>query len=206
MNLFPFYTEGSQQRIIIDKVYVWESGVEAQVEAILGDVCITFFDILYARNRDWYEAGVSYQFILTGIAYTCRKAEDQIVEITNPEVVEAIRKSQIESGDEISYKDRIPIHTKGMASLLLINEWDRDDYQFHGPVKSVKDIEVLGQIGWRVRTTVLRQLSDDNEFDLDIIVTKKVWGNKSPPQIGDDIEGTLWLQGYLWYPDSIIPK
>ncbi|TLD41122.1 MAG: hypothetical protein JETT_2643 [Candidatus Jettenia ecosi] len=49
-------------------------------------------------------------------------------------------------------------------------------------------------------------ISDDNEFDLDIIVTEKVWGNKPPPQIGDDIEGTLWLQGYLWYPDSIIPK
>ncbi|NUO10478.1 MAG: hypothetical protein HUU08_17785 [Candidatus Brocadia sp.] len=40
----------------------------------------------------------------------------------------------------------------------IVDELDRDDYQFHRPVKSVKDIEILGQIGWRVRTTVLRQL------------------------------------------------
>ena len=89
-----------------------------------------------------------------------------------------------------------------MAALVPISEWDSDDYQFRGPVKSVKEIEMLGQTGWKVRATLLRHLSDDSESDLDIIITSKVWKDKSPPQIGDDIEGTLWLQGYLWYPEK----
>jgi hypothetical protein len=44
-------------------------------------------------------------------------------------------------------------------------------------VKSVKAVEMLGQEGWMVRVTLMRSLEDEQ-----------------------DIEGTLWLQGYLWYP------
>ena len=24
-----------------------------------------------------------------------------------------------------------------------------------------------------------------------------------PPEVGEDIEGSLWLQGYLWYPEPV---
>lgn len=196
VSIFPFWAEGSQQGIVIDKVHIWTSGVEAQIECGLGDARVTFFDTLYTRNRDWHQAGKRYQFILTGIAYDCHKTEDRVIEITKPEVVEAMRKTELVSGD------RIPIHTKGMAVFLPIEEWDRDDYHFRGPVKAVNEIEMLDQPSWKVRATVLRQLSDDSEFDLDIIVTRKVWGDGPPPQVGDDAEGALWLQGYLWYPEE----
>ncbi|MBI5892920.1 MAG: hypothetical protein HZB79_04610 [Deltaproteobacteria bacterium] len=202
VSVFPFCAEGIQHRIVIDKVHVWESGVEAQIEAVLGDASITFFDTLYARNRDWYESNASYQFILTGIAYACKKAEDKIIEITNPDVVEAIRKTLTKDEEESIEGNRIPIHTKRIAVFLPIQGWDRDDYQFRGTIKSVKEIEILDQTGWKVRTTVIRNLSDDSEIDLDIIVTRKAWGDGPPPQTGDDIEGILWLQGYLWYPEK----
>lgn len=113
VSLFPFYAEGIQHRIVIDKVHVWKSGVEAQIEAALGDASITFFDTLYAKNRNWYESGAAYQFILTGVSYACQKAEDRIIEITNPDAVEAIRKTLTENEDAVIEKTEFLYIQKG---------------------------------------------------------------------------------------------
>lgn len=204
VSCFPFYAEGIQHRLVIDKVYVWKSGVEGQIEASLGDASVTFFDTLYAANRSWYKTGDAYQFILIGIAYACQKADDQIIEIEDPEIVEAVQKTLSEDEKLSVHDNKIPIHTKGMAAFLSVEKWDRDDYQFRGHVKGVKEIDILDQKAWNVRATVIRQLSNNNGFDLDIIITRKAWRSSDPPQIGDDIEGTLWLQGYLWYPEKYI--
>ena len=34
-------------------------------------------------------------------------------------------------------------------------------------------------------------------FDLPIVVTAKAWDHDSPPEVGQDVKGTLWMQGYL---------
>ena len=56
--------------------------------------------------------------------------------------------------------------------------------------------DFLGQNGWRARVRVLCEVPEN--FDLDIWVTEKVWAGEHPPQVGEDIEGVLWLQGHLW--------
>jgi hypothetical protein len=205
VSFFPFDHEGIQQELVIEKVHVWKSGVDAQIECNLGGASITFFDTLYAENRGWYEAGKPYQFILSAFAYQCRAAEDQVVQMSNPNPTEEFKARHPEIASEWPEGDTIPVHTKGMASLIPVSGWDRDDYRFRGPVKAIKEMEMLDQPAWRIRTTVLRELDDGREADLDIIVTRKVWGDAPPPQPGDDIEGTLWLQGHLWYPGIELP-
>jgi hypothetical protein len=77
---------------------------------------------------------------------------------------------------------------------------DRDKYSFRGPVKRVEPIEeFLGQSGWLLRVAVMRNEDDsDHEIDLEIVVTKRIWQADTPPAAGQDIEGSLWLQGYLF--------
>lgn len=199
VSLFPFMAVGSQHQLTLEKVHVWESGVEAQVECTWGSACLAFFDTRYAANRAWYESGNNYQFILTGIAYECWRAEDQILEAWNPKQSKEFRKMAPALADNLPDTETMPVHTKGMAGLLPCEKGDRDDFYFRGPIRVVKEINLLDQPGWKVRVTVLRELDDsDREMDLDIIVTRKVWGEALPPQVGGDMEGTLWLQGYLW--------
>ncbi len=38
----------------------------------------------------------------------------------------------------------------------------------------------------------------DEELELDILITRRSWQGSEAPAIGQDIEGTLWLQGFLW--------
>jgi hypothetical protein len=125
---------------------------------------------------------------------------DQVLQAFNPKLTREFKEQHPEIASEWPEGDTIPVHTKETAGLLPVSKWDRDDYWFRGPVKSIKEMEMLDQPAWRIRATVLRNLDDDREIDLDIIVTRKVWGAASPPQPGDDIEGTCWLQGYLWHP------
>ncbi len=206
---YPFDAEGSQQEITLTKVHVWKNGVEGQIECRCGGALFTFFDTLFSANRIWYEIGEVFQVILTGIAYSADKAEDKILQAFNPPLPEHIKQENPELAATWSNEPTIPVHTRGMSVFMPIPEWDRDEYFFRGPIKSVKEMEILDQMAWKVRATVLREL-ENGEMDLDIIVTKKVWGDKSAPQVGEDIEGSLWLQGYLAYPGhaprNFLPK
>ncbi len=201
-SLFPYVGRGSEHALRIETVHVWDRCMEAQIEATMGEAVITFFDCMFVRNKDWYNTGDHYQFILTGIAYDAKNAEDKVFPVgCSPDVLAVLRKHAAEHGYE-SPNEVEELHTKGMTALLPISEWDRDDYQFQGVVRSVKEIEMLEQPGWMVRTTVIRYLGDDGDqtFDLDILITQKIWKDKQAPSEGIEIEGALWLQGYLWSP------
>lgn len=203
-TLYPFLLDGARFSLRIEQVMVWESGVEAQISAALGEASITFFDSAFLANRLWYETGRQYDFILTGIAYDAEPARDMELPCTpNPDQIgwqRSLAEKRGEPPPEIADK----ISLAGAAMFLPVQGWDEDDYSFRGPVKSVREVkDMLGQDGWLVRATVLR-LSEyrTEDVDLDILITRKAWQGKEPPAPGQDIEGRLWLQGYLWYPHN----
>jgi hypothetical protein len=199
-SLYPAVSIGTEVTLTLKRAIVWKGGVEAQIEASLGDASVCFFDTLYCMNRAWYQAGEKFQFILAGIAYSARPAPDEVIRVPDGAWDRFIRKEAVRDGLDHDDPSLYEIHTQGMAMFLPVAEWDRDEYQFRGTVKSVRETEMLSQPSWLVRTTVLRALADNAEQDLDILVTRKVWGDQPPPKVGDDIEGAIWLQGHLWYP------
>ena len=197
VSLFPHCRSGVEHTVTIERVLVWKDGCKAQIEGVVGPACITFFDTLYGVNRGWYESGRDLQFILTGIAYDARKAPIEEFDIPPSEVDASIREKAKQNGIDLA---ELPskIDTRHMQMLLPIPDWDRDDYQFHGPVKSVKETVMLNQPGWLVRTALVRGMEDDREYDFDILITRKAWEGDEPPRAGENIEGAMWLQGYLW--------
>lgn len=85
---------------------------------------------------------------------------------------------------------------EGSSVLVPIEGWDRDDYPFRGPVRTLKVFDDwLGQSGWRVTVRVMRLDAEDAE--LDIFITKRAWSGHEPLRVGQDLEGTLRLQGRL---------
>ena len=76
-------------------------------------------------------------------------------------------------------------------------DWNRDDYQFGGPVRGVDAFDDwLGQSGWKVRVGEMQ--FGDESADLDVFVTEREWDGGKAPRVGQDIKGSLWLQGRLW--------
>ena len=174
-NVSPYVEAGVQVALEIERVHVWSGGAEAQIEATWGEAPVSFFDLAFASsNRAWYEAGKRLDFVLAGIAYSAGPAADEI--------------------------DSMPgLSLDGASVFLEVDEWDRDDDSFRGPVLDVSAIsDWLGQPGWRVRVCIMR-FSDVEDAELEIFVTRRAWTHPEPPQAGRDIEGTLWLQGRLWW-------
>lgn len=197
-SFYPFVSEGRQHNLILRRVTVLRSGVNAQIEIDFGDATITFFDIAYTKSRLWYEAGRNYEFILSGIAYDVRPAD--VLEIPfnpNPDQVAWEHALATQRGEAVT-TNPTTLSLRGMAMFMNVDGWDADEYQFRGPVKSVREVvgDVLGQKGWIVQAIVMR--FDELEANLDILITQRAWQSDKPPKIGQDIKGTLWLQGYLW--------
>ena len=201
-SMYPYIYIGSDVSIEIRRVFVWHSGVEAQIEGAWGPASVTFFDTNFVSNRAWYETGTSCRFILAGIAYGAEPAQpaepaellvkqhsdithwQQAIADENPQVPPPRSSNTFQMG--------------GVAMLLPLPDEDRDDYYFRGTVREVEPFvnDWLGQSGWQVRVRVM--LFDDEDADLDVFITKRAWSGGEPPRVDQDIEGSLWLQGRLW--------
>ena len=192
-NICPFAGVGVQAGIEIEKVHVWTSGADAQIEGVWGETRISFFDLAFLGNRTWYETGQHRQFFLAGIAYEAKapKVDKPVMASDSPLTHWQRAHTGIAQGEN-AYID---LESSGM--FRPIAGWDRDDYQFRGPVRSVAAFDGwLGQSGWKVRVAVA-QLEDESA-ELDVFVTERAWRGGEPPCVGQDIEGSLWLQGRLW--------
>ena len=194
LNVSPFSEMGQQVSLEIDTVHVWSSGAEAQVEATWGDMLPSFFDLNFLSSRSWYEAGRRLDFILAGIAFDARPAA--VDEIPVGSYSPWASWPGAESGPETGADLKIGL--EGSSIFLPVAGWDRGDLSFRGTVRRVTPFgDWLGQSVWRVRVCVVQR--DGEDAELDVHVTGRAWAGSEPPKVGQDIEGTLWLQGRLWW-------
>lgn len=200
--LFPYFERGTQVRLRLNAVRVMQSGVTAQIEARWGEAAIAFHDAAFLANRGWCTAGAAFDFILVGIAYAAGPAKVMRLPFRPPPDQLAWQALLAETQGEAAPAPT-ELCLEGMAMLLPIDDWDRDDYSFRGSVKAVEEVSggLLDQPTWRLVVTVLRDLADgESDMDLAILITRRVWEGDQPPAVGMEIEGNLWLQGRLWMP------
>jgi hypothetical protein len=199
VSVFPSVEGGVQHTVTLRRVRVSESGLEARITGLWGPAEVSFFDTRFVGDRAQYVAGREFDFILAGLAYAAAPARPVSWAVAQvPGLSELWKES--ESAVEPGAAPSVSISMEGAAVLLPLPDGDIDDYTFRGPVKSVVPLDDwLGEPGWRLRTTVMRGENGD-DIDLDIVVTARTWSGTSPPKSGSDIEGHLWLQGYLWMP------
>jgi len=192
-NVCPFAGVGIQAGIEVEKIHVWTSGAEAQIEGVWGEAQVSFFDLAFLGNRAWYEAGGRRQFILAGIAYEAGASKVDTLAVAPDSPLANWQRTHA----GIAERESAYVCLQGSGIFLPIADWDRDDYRFRGPIRSVAAFDDwLGQSGWKVRVAVMQ--FEDESAELDVFVTGRAWRGSEPPCVSQDIEGTLWLQGRLW--------
>ena len=202
-SLYPQNSAGMEVSIEIKQIFVWHGGLEAQIEGKWGDTEIAFFDTAFLINRGWYAAGETCQFILSGIAYTAKPAEINELRVSQPrELTSGLQEVMAEEKgiEPPTIEELETFNLEDSALLFPITEWDRDDYWFRGRVCEVSQFDNwLGQSGWKARVTVHRfGKSQEKDANLDVFITERSWSGSKPPEVGQDIEGDIWLQGRLW--------
>lgn len=202
VSWYPWVSEGVEHGLRLSRVRLWPSRLEATVEGVIdGMMEVEFFDTLFPIHREYYQAGKAYRFVLAGFAYSCGKVETpNVIVIDNPDTIRRHRQILLDVGKGADPDDPSPLefHAEGMAMFLPLEGGLRNEYSFSGPVKSVRETEWMGLPTRVFRTTIGRHLHTDADIDLDIYVTPHCLKGE-PPKPGDDLRGTLWLQGYLWW-------
>jgi len=196
-SAYPFAKTGVRHRLVVDEMEVWSNGAEARIQATFADgALVGFFDTLFHVNGRSYEIGKEYTFSLAGLAYSVEAIKHEPIRITEPEAVERHRRMWEQVGQELALTDdgAIEFRLEGATILLPLKGWDCDEYEFQGPVREVSSFQLERWTIHAIRVPVM--VVDDQEFDIILYVADTCL--KGPlPRLGDDIRGTMWLQGYL---------
>jgi hypothetical protein len=199
---FPAAAAGCKHAIRIDSVHEASCGLEARISGVLGDAAVTFFDPLYCVNRDRYRPGAVVDVELAGIAYSLRtlphgtKLQTAVGDVQTDGA--AVLLSARKKGSEPTSRTFGDEQAFGIAYIEQPDTFPMpDDYQFCAPVKDVEESEIAAIAVWKFRSTVMRVHGGRQDVEIDIYATRESMPDAAVPVPGDEISGTLWLQGTL---------
>lgn len=189
-SLYPLINAGTLLEGTLEEndVIVWEGGLEAQINFQLGPASISFYDTGFYKNWPLYAAGEHYTFRVIGVAYYAMRPEQMEMEIEVSDVHRQIYELEPD-------QKTMTLNLKGMASIVPVKDWDIDEFGIRGVVMAVEESFALEFPGWILSMRVVRDGDDD--FNLDVFVSKKAWESEGEPEIGDDVQARIWLQGEL---------
>jgi hypothetical protein len=169
---FPFISDGIMVKCRLQKVRLFASRLEAQLEVLAGSdelLCLTFYDAHYLGNRFLYMQNEAFNFILRGFAYHLQINDD------------SDGLSALFQREELG-ADHYEIH----GPVTTISE----------PAG-----RMLGQKTWLIRVAIARTV-DDEAVEMEFCLTQKTLGKNSLPQRGQNVSAVIWLQGHLWGPTA----
>jgi hypothetical protein len=194
---YPVLRDGIRHTVTVDRVEPWEYGIEGwlHVRATEDEIPLSYFDTRYYAGSAALQAGQQIDVCLAGLAYSLAPATQSSIEITEGPFWEMQKQRRLDDGDSPEEADKpVTIILSGMAAFLPRSGEDCDDAEFQGVIESIATVTHDGNTIYRLEIVVLRP--GDEKFRLPIFVSEAVL-NGYVPRLGEDVQGVLWLQGYL---------
>lgn len=195
VTAFPFIKTGAPITLKIEKILEWDHYLEALMQCTTeDDQKITFFDTKYFVNKDQYETGKTYNFLIAGLAYHVEFPEKDTISFEGEAALQWYR----ELGREIEYDKNgevkpLEINKEELVALLPKDDKYPDSYEFQSPVMSITDSEnMFDHEFYKLEIIIFR----DPDFTIPLFVQKEKFNNKKP-EINKAIMGNVWIQGYL---------
>lgn len=168
-SAYPYPAGINEHPVEIRKIIQWENRIEAQYEIGVYGAGLGMFDPLYFVAMGNLPTRALMNF--SAFAYNVRKAK--------------ARTFKGQDGQDIT--------TKGAAMVFPANTGAIDDLGYQIPVEKVEPITLLGFPGYRFTGPLF---IGEKPFVIPVYAaTSNIKGDI--PEVGDDIEGVLWLQGTM---------
>jgi hypothetical protein len=180
-SAYPEAQHGTEWPIVVREVVPWANDVEGQVTGECHGALISFFDTRFYANRYKYKAGEQYTFRMSAFAFAVGRASDAEVEI--------------EGGAKVSLKGA---RAYMPANLGNNPHADIDEYWFHSPLEAPASEAAFE--GKRLHALPIT-MAIPGDFDMSLVLYAA--GHTLDPNTDlntaaeIDLEGYLWLQGYL---------
>lgn len=188
--------QGVPNRLEITKVHTWSNGVEGVVaaEAGQGGPPVTFFAPFYFRDSPKFLPGMTFSISLAALAFHLKKAQDITFPVeTGPFYDLKLEEFLKENPGKVAADFIPPDMTFAGASILLpatyVCEW-----RYRVPVLSIDYVEFMGNRFTKIGTTFVG--CDEDTIHGNLYAADHILQGYAP-QVGDDIEGVLWMTGVL---------
>lgn len=180
-SAYPEACHGTEWPIVLREVVPWANGIEGQLAGECHGASVSFFDTRFYANRYKYRVGEPYTFRMSAFAYTVGRASDAEVEI--------------DGGAKVSLKGARAYMPANMGTNA---DADLDEYWFHSPLElPAAEAEFAGR---RLHALPITMAIPG---DFEMALTLYAAGHTIDPNTNFDsaeeldLEGYLWLQGYL---------
>jgi hypothetical protein len=198
ITAFPIMSAGIRHQMAIDGFQPLDLPMESLVDAVDHDFSLSFFDPCFYRNRFTYKVGEKHVFSLAALAYSLRQPEVMEYDIDAGPLLEIERQNLLKenpNADANSVKS-VRISLARMAACFPHKDYPAA-YEIRSPVKSVEWFQFEDQDFCCLRVTLVRMGEDaDEDFDILLYAASHVLHDYKP-QVGDDVEAVIWLQGNL---------
>ena len=193
----------SQSHSFVRSVREYCYGLEASITGTIGETQLTFFDPYYSLSSNLYEPGKELDVVLSGIFYHLEVVDpkERVMHSTAGEVHQ--REDAILLPMGAAEQRALPLDGFGLSYMIAPSACPgADDYTFRGPVREMQSADFFSRPARRITTTLLRLNDAESDVDIDVYVLDERIRDGEMPEVGDDIEGALWLQGFVPIPDS----
>ena len=215
-SAYPMFGNGVVVEASVEQIYLHPNRLEAWVRLELATGgSVTAFDTLYFQHRALYRKDELYKFMVSALAYRIGHTQFREHVIDDPHEIRRMRsrdawvkrhgfwsredaEASLAEWNPSSEEDLKPIRIvmSEVAALLPLGSPESDDASFHGEVVGVapRAVRSMDVDFWRIDVVVMRI---DEDFTLPIYVAEHLFETAWRPEVGQYVEGTLWLQAYL---------
>lgn len=191
---YPVVKDGILLPLKITEIKEWDNGLEGWITAELSDGRgLTFFDVDYAINKEKYEIGQSYDFILGALAYYATEPESKGFKFEGQQAIDFKAKM----GEEPEYDEDgnvkpVEFSTASLCAFLQAGHAP-DEVEYISTVEEVKSVKAMGKNYWNFN--VIYRSEEDESEEIPTFVLKSP--DNAEIQKADQLQGILWLTGYL---------
>jgi len=195
-SAYPVCAEGSRCRLVIDAIEAEANGIEGLIEASAPEGgLISFFDPYFFLNKDRYRVGEGATLRLAALAYMLRKTEQLEIQVDGGPMLELHRQRVLEEDPtaDVSAITSVPISMDG-AALYFSRGEPKDDAEIRFKVEEVSRFKCAKQSFLRLTGPIMKPNGEDVKV---VVYAAEYVLDGYVPQVGDNIEAIVWMQGYL---------
>ena len=189
--------EGLPEETLIEQAHIWSNGISGVVAVrdIRMQTSLAFFLSGFFQHVPQLQFGTRAVFQLSALAFSLRKAEFSEVEVEKKTTaydtaLKAFLRAYPHKKAGDFHPEELSFHGKGaMLPTEVVGVWF-----FQGPVLAVEQVEFMGRRFFRLLTFFSG--SGERSIRGFLYVAEHVLKGYAP-QVGDDLCGTVWLQGSM---------
>ena len=189
--------EGLPLDALIEQAHIWSNGISGVVAVrdIRMQMLLSFFLAGFFQHVPQLQFGTRAVFQMAALAFSLRRAEPSEVELkpgttAHDAVLKAFLRAYPHKKAGDFHPEEFSFHGKGaMLPTEVVGVW-----VFQGPVLAVEQVEFMGRRFLRLLTFFAG--SGERSVRGFLYVAEHVLKDYAP-QVGDDICGTVWLQGSM---------